>query len=545
MAFTLSPALSTQSMGVRTNMVSWQHNCVTDTIPRSVGGQDWIYQYTAWYNLQPHNSNVHLAYRRRLASSDPHDPNAWQTPVVQAADSGLNGGISGDSHFAISIGVDLSGRVHVWWRAHNADAVMYWRGTGPGDIHVDDNDPSDLPAIAIPDPPTKPSGSSYWRPFNNTSGVLYATFRVGAPGQNAQQALIVWDDEAATWSVVSAAIIDWPGSGGDQESPYMQRVYVNPLTNRWHWAWIWARGGAPETHHGWSYIYSDDDGVTWHAADGTLMALPVGGLATHPASILYDQPEDSAMPVHGGLTAFDDDQPILLYTARDDENPDEDTALYVLSYYQGQKIRNRIRVVAEDWLYIDDPEAGAADQEVGRFDLVPDGTSVHALYRSQFEPNGVRVTSCHTAALDDWTDPVTLIDVTTFDPEIDLAYNEITHDERAWAAFRVLQGYIQGSDLGKNYLWTGTGLPPKPNFSAETTAFVNIMRPAPGLFSFADFGAFAMTADVTIMRPAPALISFSAVEVLSFVLANRGRIARADAKVRRAIARAKARLIKS
>jgi hypothetical protein len=71
------------------------------------------------------------------------------------------------------------------------------------------------------------------------------------------------------------------------------------------------------------------------------------------------------------------------------------------------------------------------------------------------------------------------------------------------------------------------------------------MRPAPGLFSFADFGAFAMTADVTIMRPAPALISFSAVEVLSFVLANRGRIARADAKVRRAIARAKARLIKS
>lgn len=430
--FVLSPLLSATGVArARTNATPFQQsNVATDPIARD--GRIW--QYAAWYDREPEPSRLTLAGRSRPEA----DLSAWSEWSVAPAAPGLNGNDAGDPHYAASLGIDPSGRVHVAWRAHAAEgACLYWRGDGPGDIDIDSNGPMFV------------AGISYPKFVNRLDRSLLFSGRLGSAGNDGQQTLWCHDDASDTWRSLSDVLIDWPGETKDEQSPYMHRIRVNPVTGCIHLAWVWARRNVTKAYHDIYYMRSFDGGQSFEDISGQPISLP----ASNARNLLaWPIPENSGLPVHHGLDCTADDTPIIAcYYAP--HSPA--TELFVITYQDGSWVRRRVGLGHQTWNLIgadggEKPWAPNSEYlQISQPGVIVGNGSVHVYYRSNFEHGSesrpvVRVRSCYEPTLTRWSPGITLVDMPIGD-------SQPTHDTAAWDAFGVPTFYIQLVDDHAQY----------------------------------------------------------------------------------------------
>jgi len=416
----LGDALSVTAHGNRTNWVPTATNPMTDPVSRS----GLIRQFACWYDSQPSNSRVLLARRTRPEG----ELTNWSAWTTQAA-SITNSGAVADAHFNVSMGVRATGIPVVTWRAHNLDTAFRWIGDDADDLTIDAND-------AVLTTEGIENTSTYWRWLYQGDGELFASFRVGAAGGNAQQVII--RDNGTNFTLLHSGhtppgFVDWPGGGGDQESPYFYRPSRNTVTGRWHWAWTWARAGNILAYHDVHYLYSDDDNDTFHYADGTDATLPVGSAASHPESVAWSAPEGLIRSVGHCTTTMADDQPVIAYAAVDDVDSTQ-TNIYVLTRYQGQWVRRTVyRQLG--WVNTDPP----ATLEVSNVMCLHKNGSTFVWYGNNFLGSGLWVQVSRDKALSRWSAPVRLIDVAR-------DYGISVLDDSAWQHFGEIYEQIRDAN---------------------------------------------------------------------------------------------------
>jgi BNR repeat-containing family member len=99
-----------------------------------------------------------------------------------------------DEHFDISLVVDSTGYIHVWWGMH-ATALNYA-------VSSNSNDPSAFTTVSLMVNSGPEANVTYPMGFISPSGTLYFTYRFGGSG-NGDQYLYVYNTSTKTWSAAA------------------------------------------------------------------------------------------------------------------------------------------------------------------------------------------------------------------------------------------------------------------------------------------------------------------------------------------------------
>lgn len=222
------------------------------------------YQYVAYYNA-----------RRRVALSRRHLPRGeWET--IEFTDYLFR---SNDAHNIISMGIcPRDGTIHLAFDHHGHP--LHYRVSKKNLA----NQPDEMPwnadqfgRVRNELEPGKPIAITYPRFWTTPDGDLQFAYRQGRSG-NGMRMLVDYRAGQSRW--INTRQIDSPlGSYQDDFcSPSESRCsYPNGYTygpnGRLHVTWVWREGGSTPNHD-LSYMYSDNQGHTWHSSNGDVLDQP-------------------------------------------------------------------------------------------------------------------------------------------------------------------------------------------------------------------------------------------------------------------------------
>ena len=224
------------------------------------------YQYTAWYT-----ADRSAVVARRAARTS-----TWSTITLPHKLS------ANDSHNVISLGVSpRDGRLHIAMDTHNTP-VFYVKSTA-GLVNRPQWSLADFGPVQRTLDGVDLGGISYPRFLVTPDRNLQFSYRTGGSG-NGTLELAEYD---GTWRKLgrwTSATGDWTGPNGVVSTT--RNMYLHGLTydrtGRLHAAFTWREGNAGVlcapgglTNHDTGYVYSDDQGRTWHANDGSTVDTPV------------------------------------------------------------------------------------------------------------------------------------------------------------------------------------------------------------------------------------------------------------------------------
>lgn len=260
------------------------------------------YQFAVWYDLA---GELHIGRVRRGV-------HIWGTSHQEYTFAGtprtaLNLPVADDDHNFPAIAVDSQSRLHVWANMHieplhyvrtsAAHTTDGWLATGGW---VDAS--SELPSVDV--------RFTYPTPVPLRNGNLWFYGRNGGSGSaSGRSDSFFWTHDGSSWSArtrlfqgVSVPDAGGPGIPGSPEgveditnySCYVTNFVVEddrkPHPGRIHVSWLWRHTGTGSQEDGEEcvlpcYGYSDDNGQTWQAIDGTVLTLPITPLNALAARI--------------------------------------------------------------------------------------------------------------------------------------------------------------------------------------------------------------------------------------------------------------------
>ncbi len=227
----------------------------------------------------------------------------WTTTTIPATMLGQP--VTGDEHCYPTLALDDDGFIFVWANMH-VDPYRCVRSLRPRDI-------GGWKQVSLPGKFTR---NTYPVVAKLADGTLWLHLRAGALGGPGRGDSHVWMRRDGQWWYSGKLFKGVNVAGGSGPavddatnwSAYPVRPHVEQ-SGRVHLAWCWRRygtdepagGDASRTNELLSYAWTDD-GVNWHAIDGTPLALPidpVADTACHTGLVL-DQ------LVNGGGITLDD-----------------------------------------------------------------------------------------------------------------------------------------------------------------------------------------------------------------------------------------------
>jgi len=163
-----------------------------------------------------------------------------------------------DAHNSISLAVDGAGFLHVAWD-HHGQPLNYARSVKPLSIELG--------------PKQRMNGDAeqrvtYPELYLQPSGDLLCLYRDGESG-NGQLVLKRYRTGDQSWQTIQTHLIDGEG---------LRSAYWGAASDRaggLHLAWIWRETPDVASNHDIAYAYSPDGGVTWQAADGRPLNVPM------------------------------------------------------------------------------------------------------------------------------------------------------------------------------------------------------------------------------------------------------------------------------
>jgi hypothetical protein len=386
------------------------------------------YQFTSYYAA---DQSLILG-RRNLATS----PDTWRL-----VDTGLfSTGIS-DSHTVSTIGIDGDGFLHVAWGVHD-DPLRYTRSTTP----VLNDDPFTVPGNMAGQLPLQTANITYPEFWNiPDSGDLLLTYRTGGSG-NGEYQLAKWDDEAGAWLNVHAVLNSGNSNTGPQpwidndfnsaQAPPDANAYHNGLvydsTGRLHTTWTWRTGspnpGGPtdfQSNHNVMYAYSDNDGVDWRLADGTLLARNgVHDIDENNATPVIDLPFGSSLINQSSSAIGPDDALYVATWYAPEADANNHTRQYMLLEYDGAAWQEH-QIGARD---VENNNNPVPESQLAAFRMsrpivaVDDDNRVFVVFSDHQRGQGVTVAYSQSESRDDWRyiDLATDDDMRLWEPKFDL-----------------------------------------------------------------------------------------------------------------------------
>lgn len=169
-----------------------------------------------------------------------------------------------DNHNAWAICTDHEGYVWVTGNQHGTTPMRLWKSDAAlsvvdGFTDVSSSHPGTTDSVTYP----------IFMPLSD--GRVFHIWRHGAAGNGDTYYAILGTASPATWSS-RTKLFDGMGQTPDY-SAYHQGCHID-RNDRIHVAWCWREDSTSETKE-FGYIYSDDDGTNWAAADGTAMTVPI------------------------------------------------------------------------------------------------------------------------------------------------------------------------------------------------------------------------------------------------------------------------------
>jgi hypothetical protein len=252
-------------------------------------------QYAAYYN-----ENRHVCVARRTLPDG-----VWA--INELVDYTM---MSTDSHNVVSIGLaPLDGTIHLAFD-HHVDELHY-RKTVPGALF------SNAWNAALFGPVTnelvagEPLTITYPRFETTPAGNLIFCYRKGYP-THGDRMMHRYDATAGTWD----SPIEFVSSEGTHTDTYGTNTsrsgYLNPIRygkdGRLHATWVWRAPSVADEpgsndNHDLMYLYSDDNGQTWHTGDGTPVSdggrVDTPGITAVSIPRGYGMNNSSAMTVDG------------------------------------------------------------------------------------------------------------------------------------------------------------------------------------------------------------------------------------------------------
>lgn len=232
------------------------------------------YQYATWYT---EDRSPVIARRTASSGSGTGD---WESVVLPHSLS------ADDSHNTISLGVSPEdGRIHAALDTHSSTVYYFrseagladapaseWRADAFGEVQ------RDLEGVDV-------GTFTYPRFAQSPSGALQLSFRNGVSG-NGTMELAEYRDGAWTrlgpWTSAAGTYRDHGGTS-ERRNLYLHGFDYD-AHGRLHAAFTWreqsgdiACGPGNVTNHDTGYVYSDDEGRTWHTDDGATAAVTGGG----------------------------------------------------------------------------------------------------------------------------------------------------------------------------------------------------------------------------------------------------------------------------
>lgn len=269
-------------------------------------------RYAAWYR----NSDGQVVVSKATT------PNGDWTATVATAP--IIAGATGDSHKAISLVVDSTGRLNGAYGMHSTpDAMNYFRVTNPGDTLV-----ANANMLAKVDGTVGPlvagksvieGGVTYPAYVQLPNGKAHFTWRTGGSGNGDQVLYLV---NGTTITSVQDSLI---GGSADSSSAYVNTFWVEGSTSahpgRIWLSWAYRDSANPLTAHDLYCMYSDDEGATWKAADGTVLTIPFR-IATGAAALVETIPSGTInfSPQQGMCTNTRGEPIICMYYGTDGYN---------------------------------------------------------------------------------------------------------------------------------------------------------------------------------------------------------------------------------
>ena len=269
-----------------------------------------------------------------------------------------------DSHNNIVVAVDGAGYIHISGN-HHAHRLRYIRSAAPYDVNNWVVPTTETPSLMIGADEDRVTYPQFVR---LADGDLFFTYRNGESG-NGDQFINRWDTTTRTWSRVCQLFKGTAPVSPDQ-SAYISRVCRDKTTGRLHIFYMWREVGEPPINTDLSYIYSDDDGVTWRNIAGTAQTLPIqpGNTAT---IVIAGDP--GKLTNQAGACVDSNGRPHTLNWI----GPASGSRELWHTYWDGSAWQTR--AIADEGLYISRPTAYATD----------DG-KVYALYKSNARPHAQR-----------------------------------------------------------------------------------------------------------------------------------------------------------
>jgi BNR repeat-containing family member len=204
--------------------------------------------------------------------------------------------VTADEHNFPAIAV-INDRLHVWANMH-IEPLMYVRTTA---AHTTDGWLANGGWVdAAPEIPDVDVRFTYPTPVPRPDGTVWFYGRNGGSGSaSGRSNSYYWVHNGTSWSArtllfqgVSVPDAGGPGIPGTGEgaeditnfNAYVTNFFVEgtstPYPGRMHVSWVWRHTGTGSQDDGEenvlpSYGYSDDGGITWKAADGTPLTVPM------------------------------------------------------------------------------------------------------------------------------------------------------------------------------------------------------------------------------------------------------------------------------
>jgi len=250
------------------------------------------HQFAVWYDL---TSELRIGRIQRGVQRWGVDHQEYTFAGAPRTALGLP--VDTDEHKFPAIAVDGLGKIHVWANmlgvagegvravvttaAHTADgwlATAGWTSAAAGF-------PSSDVSCTYPNPVTLADGGLWFYlrtgPINSSAGHSDQHFWTRTPAGTSWSARTLF---LQGLSVPDAGGPGVPGSPAGTDDLTNWNAYISmpfvesprsPHPGRLHLLWLWRETTLVEVDVLMSYGYSDDGGVTWRAADGTLLTLPV------------------------------------------------------------------------------------------------------------------------------------------------------------------------------------------------------------------------------------------------------------------------------
>lgn len=221
----------------------YSQTSVNTTVFRNSSVVSWgDKQYISFYDSEGYV----VVGRRQLG----HDE--WHTARTQ-----YKGKVS-DAHNVISMMVDGEGFIHLSFD-HHGHPLRYCRSVAPDSL-----------AFGPMEPMTGVDEKNVTYPefYRLADGDLLFAYRSGASGRG-NMVLNRYSLSSRSWQRVQDVLIDGEG----QRNAYWQ-MYVDGKGTI-HVSWVWRETWMVETNHDLCYARSEDGGLTWQAADGHELTLPI------------------------------------------------------------------------------------------------------------------------------------------------------------------------------------------------------------------------------------------------------------------------------